>query len=154
MITLLRVWNYMWALRGSTQRIILQLSDSPNVVKNCFFQQTEHWQTEESPSCLWWKDAKCPVLVLLLWTTSCSMRKSKTRILHSQLRTLKWRKQSLFRVLKCPTISFFFSSSFSHAFFGLIPGRGFTTFTSSKQEMTKFSLSEGKRISSKEKVPL
>jgi hypothetical protein len=48
----------------------------------------------------------------------------------------------------------FFSSSFSHAFFGLIPGRGFTTFTSSKQEMTKFSLSEGKRISSKEKVPL
>jgi hypothetical protein len=48
----------------------------------------------------------------------------------------------------------FFSSSFSHAFFLLIPSRGFTTFTSSKQGMTKFSLSEGKRISSKEKVPL
>lgn len=47
----------------------------------------------------------------------------------------------------------FFSSSFSHAFFRLIPGRGFTTSTSSKQEMTKFSLSEGKRISSKEKFP-
>ncbi len=99
----------------STQRIILQLSDSPNVVKNCFFQQTEHWQTEESPSCLWWKDAKCPVPVLLLWTTSCSMRKSKTRILHSQLLTLKWRKQSLFRVLKCPTT--FFHLAFLMHFF-------------------------------------